>query len=33
MAPRRVLIIVLILAIGYIVGAKWPMMAQRFGVA
>jgi hypothetical protein len=31
--PRITLMLLVILIVAYIVGAKWPGLAQRFGIA
>lgn len=31
--PRITLGLIIILAIGYVIGAKWPMLAQKVGIA
>lgn len=31
--PRITLGLIVILLIGYVIGAKWPMLAQKVGIA
>lgn len=31
--PRLSLMLIIVIAIAYVVGAKWPMLAQKVGIA
>lgn len=33
MPSQRIITIILVLAIGYVIGAKWPGIAARVGIA